>query len=96
MDRNLPLLLIRNFIPLLIRGIGFTVIMMITALFAILRGVWEQSDFVARVWMSQVALLRMDSRFDSGMYWTVRITVIFLLLVFVEIVARLIWWMVLR
>jgi len=96
MARNLPLLLVRNFIPLLIRAIGFIVIMMITAIFAVLRGVWEQSDFIANSWLVQVAHLRLDSRFDSGMYWAVRITVVFLLLVIVEIVARLIWWMVLR
>lgn len=86
MGRDLPVLLVkwvalfvRQFLVLLVQGIGFVSIMLITTLFAVGRGIWEQSLHVATGWMGHIDRYRMDSRFENPMFWCIRFVSIFLM-----------------
>jgi hypothetical protein len=92
MDHNLPVVFVRQFLTLFVRGVGFVVIMTVVALAAVLRGVWEQSDFVARAWITQLAFSRMDSRFEGSMYWAIRFTACMVMLVCLLLFSRILMW----
>src|SRR5450759_1493767 len=89
MGPNLLLLLIRHFLANLVRGIGFATIMLIITMFAIFRGIWQQSGYVADVWRSQMGIARWDDRINNPMYWIIRIIAILLMLVCLMILSRL-------
>ena len=94
MGRNLPVLFVRQFLVLFMRGVGFVVIMTVVALSAVLRGVWEQSDFVARAWITQLVFSRMDSRFEGSMYWAIRATACVVMLGCLLLFSRMLFWII--
>jgi|GEM_PF-5976822 len=89
MGRNLLFLFMKHFIPNLVRGIGFAAIMLISTMFAVFRGIWEQSGYVADGWRSQMKIARWDDRVNDPMYWIIRIVALLLMVACLVFLSKL-------
>lgn len=96
MGRNIPLLLIKQFFAFLIRGIGFAAIMLIVTMSGVLRGIWTQSEDVAKVWIKELAFTRIDSRLESPMYWVIRLVALLMMIVCLLILSQLLTYFIER
>jgi hypothetical protein len=94
MFRILLLQVVRQFISRVIRVMGFAVIMFAISIFAVFRGLWTQSDFVANAWRIQLAFGSWDGHGYGPMYWTIRIIALLLMLVCLIVMAQGLAWLV--
>ena len=90
--QNILLLLAGRFVLLVGRVISFTVTMLVITIFAILRGLWTQSKFVADAWRMHFG--PWDGHSDGPMFWTIRIIALLLMLVCLIILSEGLTWLV--
>ncbi len=90
MDRNTP----RQLLTLVLRGIGFAALALVIAMIAVARGVWEESDGVAKAWMRQNDIAGMDGPIEGPMYWSVRIVALLMILASLTVLALVWTWFV--
>jgi len=79
--RNLWLNLAIRLIQVIARIIGFIATMLVISIFAVFRGMWAQSEFVAIAWKRQLPFGPLDGHADGPMYWTIRVIALILMIV---------------
>ena len=92
--QNLLLNLARRIVQAVARVIGFVAIMLVISIFAVFRGIWAQSDFVAIAWRRQLAFGTWDGHFDGPMYWTIRIIALLTMMVCLIALSEGLSWLV--
>lgn len=71
----------RFFIPLMIRGIGYALIMLVTTVIVIGKSIQASADDIAFYWMKELAKEQIDSYFDTWHKWVAYISTYTLLIV---------------
>jgi hypothetical protein len=79
----------KNFLIVLLKGMGFILILSISSFAGILKGIWVESDRLARLWEAQLegGSLRFPPTYGGTMYWIIRIFAFALMCVYIEQVS---------
>lgn len=79
----------KNFLIVLLKGMGFILILSISSFVGIIKGIWVESDRLARLWEHQLGEGRLlfPPSYGGTMYWMLRIFGFVLMCVYIEQVS---------
>jgi hypothetical protein len=77
-----------------VQGIIYSVLVMGSTMWEILKGLWRQSHLVATAYMSIAARGHMDSALEVPMYWFIRILTFILMFACIKLAVDIIWFAV--
>lgn len=94
MVRNISILFLRQFIPLLIQGIVYSAVSVFSPLWEAIKGLWGQSHLIAVGWMKFISRSKMDSRFEKAMYLAIRYISFLLMVICIKFIMDGLTWIV--